>query len=142
MRARKLLVVGLAIVLALGTLAVAGCGGDDEEAKAALRAALETVATKVTGLQTAFTAGGTVADLKAAKDDLASDWQAVVTAAEQVKGADIEAAKKAWTDLDAAVSAVPDSATLIEAATQIMTPVQALMTIHGDLSELAGEPEE
>ncbi|MBN1320311.1 MAG: hypothetical protein JXA87_05640 [Thermoleophilia bacterium] len=142
MRARKLLVLGLVVILALGTLAVAGCGGDDEEAKAALRTALQTVETKVTGLQTAFTSGGTVADLKAAKDDLATDWQAVVTAAEKVKGTDVEAAKKAWTDLDTAVSGVPDSATLIEAATQIMTPVQSLMTIAGDLAELAGEAEE
>ena len=72
----------------------------------------------------------------------AADWQAVVTAAEKVKGADVEAAKKAWTDLDTAVSAVPDSATLIEAAAQIMTPVQSLMTVAGDLAELAGDAEE
>jgi len=141
-RARKLLVLGLMIIMALGTLTVAGCGGDDKEAKEALRAALATVETKVTGLQTAFTQGGTVPELKAAKDDIAADWQAVVTAAEKVKGADVEAAKKAWTDLDTAVSAVPDSATLIEAAAQIMTPVQSLMTVAGDLAELAGDAEE
>lgn len=142
MRARKLLLLGLVIVLALGTFVVAGCGGDDEEAKAALRTALDTVETKVEGLQTAFTQGGTVPELKAAKDDLAADWQTVVSAAEKVEGADVEAAKQAWTELDAAVDGLSDSATLIEAATVIMTPVQSLMTVAGDLAELAGETEE
>ena len=142
MRARKLLVLGLVAIMAVGALVVVGCGDDNDEAKEALRAALATVETTVAGLQTAFTQGGTVAELKAAKDDIATDWQAVVTAAEKVKGADVEAAKKAWTEVDTAISAIPDNATLIEAAAQIMTPVQSLMTIAGDLAESAGVTKE
>lgn len=141
MRVRKALVLGLALVLALTIVAMVGCGGSDEEAKEALRTALAKIETQVTDLTKTFTAGGTVADVKAAKDNLAPDWEAVVTAAKGVKGADVPAAEKAWTDVATAIDAVPDSATLIEAATSILAPVQALLTVAGELGELAGEAE-
>ncbi|NLV72007.1 MAG: hypothetical protein GXY46_05295 [Actinobacteria bacterium] len=138
MRGRKALILGLAIVLVLG-MAVVGCGGSDEEAKEALRTALDKINTQVAELTTTFTSGGTVADVKAAKDRLAPDWEAVVAAAEGVEGADVEAAKKAWTDAEMAIDAVPDSATLMEAAGSIMGPVQGLLTVAGDLGQLVAE---
>jgi len=137
-RGRKALILGLAIVLVLG-MAVVGCGGSDEEAKEALRTALDKINTQVAELTTTFTSGGTVADVKAAKDRLAPDWEAVVAAAEGVEGADVEAAKKAWTDAEMAIDAVPDSATLMEAAGSIMGPVQGLLTVAGDLGQLVAE---
>ena len=141
MRRKTVLLLGLAIVLAVTTFAVAACGGGDEEAKAALRTALEKIETEVSAMQTQFTAGGTVPELKAAKDQVAIDWQAVVDAAKEVEGADVAAAEKAWADVDAAITALPDTATLIEAATSIMGPIQALMAVEAELKMLAGEAE-
>jgi nitroreductase len=138
-KAKNALILGLAIVLVVSVMAVVGCGGSDKEAKEALRTALAKIETQVTDLTKTFTSGGTVADLKAAKDRIAPDWEAVVTAAEGVKGADVEAAKKAWTDAEAAIDAVPDSATLMEAAASIMAPVQNLLTAAGDLGALVEE---
>jgi hypothetical protein len=138
-RAKKALILGLAILLAVSVVAVAGCGGSDEEAKEALRTALAKIETQVTELTATFTSGGTVADLKAAKDKLAPDWQAVVSAAEGVEGADVAAAEKAWTDAETAIDAVPDDATLAEAATSIMAPVQALLAVASELGGLVEE---
>lgn len=142
MRSKKALVLGLAMVIVLSGLVVAGCGGSDEEAKEALRTALEKINTQVAELTTTFTAGGTVADVKAAKDRLATDWEAVVTAAEGVEGADVEAAKTAWTNVANAIDGLSDDVPLVEAAATIMGPVQALMGVVGELGELAGTGEE
>ena len=140
MRVSKALVLGLAIVLALTTLVAVGCGSGDEEAKAALGAALDKVETEVTAMQTAFTAGGTVPELKIAKDQVGTDWQAVVTAAEGVADADLVAkAKAAWTTVDEAINAIPDDATLLQAGPALIAPVTAMMTVAGDLRELVGE---
>jgi outer membrane murein-binding lipoprotein Lpp len=141
-RSKKALVLGLAMVIVLSGLVVAGCGGSDEEAKEALRTALEKINTQVAELTTTFTAGGTVADVKAAKDRLATDWEAVVTAAEGVEGADVEAAKTAWTNVANAIDGLSDDVPLVEAAATIMGPVQALMGVVGELGELAGTGEE
>jgi outer membrane murein-binding lipoprotein Lpp len=130
------------MVIVLSGLVVAGCGGSDEEAKEALRTALEKINTQVAELTTTFTAGGTVADVKAAKDRLATDWEAVVTAAEGVEGADVEAAKTAWTNVANAIDGLSDDVPLVEAAATIMGPVQALMGVVGELGELAGTGEE
>jgi hypothetical protein len=135
---RKALLLGLAIVLAVTALAVVACGGSNAAAKATLSAALDKIETEVTAMQTQFTAGGTVAQLKTAKDQIGVDWQAVMDAAKNVKGADVAAAQKAWTDVDTAITAVPDTATLVEAATTILAPIQALMKVEADLRVLAG----
>jgi hypothetical protein len=141
-RLRKALVLGLGLVLLISALAcvAAGCGGDDQEkAKADLRAALDKVETEMNQLQTTFTTGGTIAQLKAAKDQMGVDWKAVIDAAKKVKGTDTAAAEKAWTDVDTAVNAVPDDATVIQAATSILGPVQTLMKVEKDLRTVAGE---
>jgi hypothetical protein len=140
-RLSKTLVLGLAIVLALTTLVVVGCGGGDEEAKAALLAALDKVETEVNAMQTAFTAGGTVPELKAAKDQVGADWQAVVTAAEGVKGADVAKATAAWATVDEAITSIPDDATLLQAGPALIAPVTAMMTVASELRDLAGGAE-
>lgn len=142
MRARKLLVLGLAIVLALGTIAVVGCGGGDEEAKAELRAALDKIEQDVTDLTTKFTSGGTVADVKAAKDEYAGDWDAVIAAAKNVDGADVEAAEAAWVAVSDAIDAMPEDKPLMEAGMGVLGPVQQMMTVVAEMRELVGEAED
>ncbi len=139
MRGRKALLIGLAIVLALTVVGMAACGSDtSKEAKAALKVAVEKVNTDMAAMQTALMSGGTVADLKTFKDGAAPDWQAVVTAAKDVKGADAVAAEKAWTDLDAAITALPEDANLLSAYGQIQGQVTAIQAVLKTLGELAG----
>lgn len=139
MRDRKALLVGLAIVLALTVVGMAACGGGtSKEAKAAMTTALEKINTDIAGMTTALTSGGTVADLKAFKDGAAADWQAVVTAAKDVEGADAVAAEKAWTDLDTAITALPDDADLLTAYGQIQAPVTAIQAVIKALGDLVG----
>lgn len=126
-----LILVLMVFGVALGLVA---CGGADQ--KAALAAALDKVETAMAKFQT-MGADSTVADVKAARDQIAPLWAAVVAAAKNVKGADAGAAEKAWTDLDAAVNSIPANATIIQAATAIMGPVQALIAVEGNLRKLA-----
>jgi hypothetical protein len=138
-RGKKAFLVGLAIVLALTVVGMAACGGGtSKEAKAALKTAVEKINLDMNAMQTALMSGGTVADLKAFKDGAASDWQAVVTAAKNVEGADAVAAEKAWTDLDTAITALPDDADLLTAYGQIQAPVTAIQALLKSLGELVG----
>jgi hypothetical protein len=122
-RGKKALLVGLAIVLALTVVGMAACGGGtSKEAKAALKTAVEKINLDMNAMQTALMSGGTVADLKAFKDGAASDWQAVVTAAKNVEGAD----------------AVADDADLLTAYGQIQAPVTAIQALLKSLGELVG----
>jgi uncharacterized protein YhaN len=126
-RAKNALLLALVVVLALMTVAVAACGGD-EEAKAALRTALDKVDQDIKALTTQFTSGGTVADVKAAKAQFAGDWEAVIKAAEGVKGADVQAAKDAWTTASTAIDNMDESQPLMQEGLKIMSSVQALTT--------------
>lgn len=139
MRGKKALILGLAVVLMVSVLVVVGCGGSDKEAKEALRTALDKINTQVAELTKTFTSGGTVADVKAAKEKLAPDWQAVVAAAKNVKGADVAKAEKAWTDVATAIDGLPNDVPLMQAAASIMAPVQSLLTVVGELGELVAE---
>lgn len=135
MRAKNALIVGMVVVLAIMALVAVGCGGSDEEAKATLSAALTKVETSITEFQK-MDATSTVADIKAARDAVAADWAAVVTAAKGVKGADAAAAEKAWTDVDQAINSLADDAPILEAAGVIMAPVNALLKVEADLRAL------
>jgi hypothetical protein len=141
-RVRKLLVLGLAVILALGAVAVVGCGGGNEEAKAALGTALDKIEQDVTELTTKFTAGGTVADVKAAKDQYTGDWNAVVAAAKNVEGADVAAAEEAWAKVSDAIDAMPEDKPLMEAGMGVLTPVQDMMAVVTDMRKLVGDGEE
>ena len=137
-RARKVVLLGLAVALALSIVAVAGCGGGTTAAdKDALSKALDKVDTDITALTTQFTAGGTVTDLKAALAAVQPDWQAVIDAAKKVKGADVAAAEKVWTDVQTAVSGLADTTPLVQAAAAIMGPINALVQVKTDLRKLA-----
>ena len=137
-RARKVVLLGLAVVLALSIVAVVGCGGGTTAAdKDALSKALDKVDTDITALTTQFTAGGTVTDLKAALAAVQPDWQAVIDAAKKVKGADVAAAEKVWTDVQTAVSGLADTTPLVQAAAAIMGPINALVQVKTDLRKLA-----
>jgi len=139
MKLRYGLILCVAVLLTLG-LVVMGCGDDDAEAKAALSAALDKVEASMAKFQQ-MGADSTVADIKAARDEVAPIWQEVVTAAKEVKDADVAAAEKAWTDVDQAVSGLADDANIMAAAGAIMGPLQSLLTVEADLRGLV-TPEE
>lgn len=140
MRAKSTLVLGLILVLVMAFTVVA-CGDGDEEAKAALRTALDKVEADIAALTTQFTSGGTVADVKAAKEQFAVDWQAVITAAEGVEGADVQAAKDAWNTVSTAIDNMDESQPLMQEGLKIMSSVQVLTTEAAKLRELVGESE-
>ena len=68
----------------------------------------------------------TVADIKATRDALKTDVQSVIDNGKKIEGADTDSVQKAWTDLDASVTALPDTATLMDAAGVLMTQVSPL----------------
>ncbi len=140
MRGRKAVLLGLVVVLALAAVAVAGCGGggtSDADAKAAVQAGLAKIDTAIADLTAKGTSGAlTVAGIKATRDSLKSDVQSVIDNAKKIKGADVSAAEKAWTDLDSAVTALPDSATLMDAAGVLMTKVGPLTAALAQIKAL------
>jgi hypothetical protein len=140
-RARKAVLLGLVVVLALGVVAVAGCGGgtssSDAAAKATVVAGLAKINTAVADLTAKGTSGSlTVAGIKAARDSLKPDVQSVIDAAKNIKGADVSKIQQAWTDLDSAVTALPDSATLMDAAAVLLTKVAPLTSALAELQKL------
>lgn len=137
MKALRVLVLSGALLLSLAL--VVGACGSDEDAKAELSAALDKVDQAVTKFQD-MGLNSTVPEIKAARDQVGPVWEEVVAAAEKVDGVDIEAVKKAWTDLDQAVSAVPDDAGIMEAA-GVLAPVTNLLKVVADLRALV-TPEE
>jgi hypothetical protein len=137
MKRSRVLVLGVVLLLGLGLLL--GACGSDEDAKAELTAALDKVDQAVAKFQE-MGLSSTVPEIKAARDEVAPVWEEVVAAAEKVDGADVEAVQKAWDDLDAAVSAVPDDANIMEAA-GVLAPVTNLLNVIAQLRTLV-TPEE
>jgi hypothetical protein len=136
---RKLVLLGLVVVLALSALAVAGCGGGgtDATAVAAVQGNLTKINAAIADLTAKGTSGSlTVADIKAARDSLKPEVQSVIDNGKKIKGADVNAVQKAWTDLDSAVTALPATATLADAAGVLMmkvTPLTAALTAIANL---------
>ncbi len=56
-----------------------------------------------------------------------------------MKGADADAAQKAWTEVETAVQGLSDDTPLMQAAGTIMGPVQGLLSVVGELSKLVGD---
>lgn len=128
---RKAVLLGLIVVLAIAAVAVAGCGGGgtDADAAAAVQASLVKINAAIADMTAKGTAGTlTVADIKASRDSLKPEVQSVIDNGKKIEGADVDAVQKAWTDLDTAVTALPESATLMEAAGILMTKVTPLTT--------------
>jgi outer membrane murein-binding lipoprotein Lpp len=136
---RQALVLGVVVALFLALAVVAGCGSD-EQAKTDLGEALDKVEASIAKFQQ-MGEDTTVADIKAARDEVASLWQSVVAAAEKVKNADVTAAKNAWTEVDKAVSSLTDDLTISQVTGVIMTPVQGLIKVESDLRALVIEVE-
>lgn len=137
---RQVLVLGVVVALFLALVVVAGCGSDEQQAKTDLGEALDKVEASIAKLQQ-MGEDTTVADIKAARDEIASLWQSVITAAEKVKDADVTAAKNAWTEVDKAVNSLTDNVTISQVTGVIITPVQGLLKVESDLRALVIEVE-
>lgn len=135
MRLRSGLLLGVVVILALSMFVVVGCGGSEEEAKAELSAALDELETSIAGFQQ-MGADSTVDDIIAARDAVKEDWAAVVEAGKKVDEATTSEAEQAWAEADAAVDSIPKDASIVEAATIILPPVQAFLTEVKDLRAL------
>lgn len=126
--------VALALVATAGFLA-AGCGGSDKQAKADLSAALTEFETSVADLQK-LSATSTVADLKKGNAGLAVAYDKIVLAAKNVSGADVTEFATAWKALQDTVAAIPDDASIMTAALQVMPKVQPVVTAEAALKAL------
>jgi hypothetical protein len=139
--ARKAVLLILVVVLALAALALAACGGSasasDASAKAAVQADLGKINAAVADLTQKGTSGSlTVAGIKQARDSLRANVEDLIAQAKNIKGADVSKVQQAWQDLDAAVTALPDSATLMDAAAVLMTKVTPLTTAIAEIQAL------
>ncbi|MBC7294205.1 MAG: hypothetical protein H5T84_08940 [Thermoleophilia bacterium] len=133
MKKSNLVLLGFIVILIFGLVAAAvGCGSSDKEAKAAVLAALDKFEASVAKFQQ-LGPQSTVADIKKARDEMAPVWNEVVTAAKKLKDVDVNKLETAWKDVDAAVTAIPDDATLVQAAGMIMPKVQALLAAEQEL---------
>jgi hypothetical protein len=134
-RVRKAVLLGLVVVLALAAIGVAGCGGGGTS-NAAATAAVQASLTKINAAIADMTAKGTsgsltVAQIKSTRDSIKPEIQSVIDNGAKIKGVDTAALQKAWTDLDGAVTTLPDTATLVDAAGILITkvgPLQAALT--------------
>jgi hypothetical protein len=136
---KKLLLVGLAVVFVIGSVFMVACGGgNDAAAKKTMQDALTVVEADIAQLTAGFSSGqGTGADIKAAVAGVGPHWQAVVDACAGVKGADAVKAKQVYTDMQTAVTALPDTAGILEMAA-LLGPFQALQTFEQELRALVG----
>jgi len=124
-----------ALVATAGAL-TAGCGGSDQkQAKADLSAALTEFETSVADLQK-LGATSTVADLKKANDGLAPIYDKVIQAAGGVSGADVTPFETAWKALQDTIAAIPDDASIVTAAIQVVPKVQPVVTAEAALKAL------
>jgi hypothetical protein len=142
MKGRKLVLLGLAAVVAVGCLFVAACGGDGDEGgpdpKAAMQQALDVVEAHMSSLMGSVTSGAaTGADLKVAIEQYTPDYQAIVDACAGVEGADAAKAQQLWDDLEAAVLALPDDAGQMQMA-GLAGPGIALQNYVSQLRDLVG----
>jgi chromosome condensin MukBEF complex kleisin-like MukF subunit len=136
---KKLVLIGLAVIFALSSLFMVACGGgDDTAAKDAMKAALTKVNADIAGLTQQMMSGGTAADVKAAKGTIEPDWQAVVDACADLKGADAAKAQQLWDAVSAAIDGVAADADLTTLATAVVPAVNELKTYADELAELVG----
>jgi hypothetical protein len=134
---KKLLLIGLAVVVVLGSLFVAACGGNDE-GKVTMQNALSVVEADIAGLEASFGTGqATGAAVKGALTTVAPHWQAVVDACDAVKGADKAKAQALWTNLQTLVDGLPDDASLAQLAV-LLGPVTEIKTFITELRGIVG----
>jgi hypothetical protein len=136
--AKRILLVGLAVVCVLGSLVASACGGDDPQAKLQMQQALDKIDADIAGLTDLMITDGTAAEVKAVKTSMEPDWQAVVAATAGIKNADAAKAQQVWDDVAAAVDAVDEEADLNTLAGAVMGPVTALQAYVQELRALLG----
>lgn len=130
------------MILALGCLLVAACGGSGgKDSTATMKAALDVIETDISSLTTMMMSGGKTADVKAAKDEIAPHWQAVIDACAGVKGADAAKAQQLWDAVATAIDGVADNADLMTLAAAVMAPVTALQAYEQELRGIVGPSE-
>jgi hypothetical protein len=158
LKTRRSVLLGSVLALALGVLTPAllmvmalgttGCSLSEAKEKAALLAALTEFKAKSTPLglmvvstdqEATVTSDGTPVSvaIKEGLGALADEWQSVVEKAKKVEGADAERAEKIWSDLQTAVAGVPEGATAGEAGALIGVPLQNLMAMSSELTDIA-----
>ena len=138
MSGKKLMFVGLAIVVALSSLFMVACGGGGDDAKKAMETALVKIQGDIDGLTAQMMTGGTAADIKAGQAAIEPDWVAVVDAAKNLEGADAAKAQQVWDDVTAAIGTLADDADLATLAATVMGPFNALQAHIDELAELIG----
>ena len=141
MKAKTLAIVMLAALLVMVAALAAGCGGGATGAtgRAGLSAALSEFELSAGAVTQALAAGtdATVApDIKAAKADMKTKWQAVISAAKDMKWPDKDMAEEAWSNVENAIDSLPENAT-VEGANAALTPsMDALMAVEAELWNL------
>lgn len=136
-RSKSLFSLVLVVVLLVAVGLMGACGEDNSAAKAALGAALDKVDTAMAEFMQ-IGEDSTIGDMKAVKGEMSSIWAGVVTAAKDVKGADVEAAEEVWTELETAIDGLADDAPITEAAVLLPT-VTKLQNVVGDLRGLVNK---
>lgn len=78
----------------------------------------------------------TVADLKKANEGLVPIYDKVVQAARKVSGADVAEFETAWKALQDTVAAIPDDASIVTAAIQVVPKLDPVVTAEAALKAL------
>jgi outer membrane murein-binding lipoprotein Lpp len=125
------------VLVATASLLAAGCGSSEQkQAKLDLSSALTEFETAVSSLQK-MGATSTVADLKTANASLGPLYDNVIESALKVSGVDVTPFETAWKDLQDAVAAIPDDASIVTAAISVVPKIQPVVTAEGALKAFA-----
>jgi len=128
----------LAVVLVMSTAMASGCVASAAGVvdKVELTAALSEFELSAGVMTQALAAGAdaTVASqIKGAKADMKTKWQAVMSAAKELDRPDKDAAEKAWRNMEHAIDALADNATVATANAALMPGIDSLMAIEAGL---------
>jgi hypothetical protein len=137
-KARALAVLVVAALLVTGAAVVSGCGGSAAGVvdKVKLTAALSEFELSAGVMTQALAAGSdaTVASqIKGAMADMKTKWQAVMSAAKELDRPGKEEAEQAWTNVEHAIDALADNATVATANAALMPGLDSLMAVEAEL---------
>jgi hypothetical protein len=137
-KAKTLAGLVLAVVLVTSTAVASGCAGGAAGVfdKVKLTAALSEFELSAGVMTQALAAGSdaTVAsEIKGAKADMKTKWQAVMSAAHDLDWAGKDTADQAWTDMEHAIDSLADNATVATANAALMPGIDSLMAVETEL---------
>jgi hypothetical protein len=137
-KAKALAVLVVAALLVTSTAVASGCVGSAAEVvdKVKLTAALSEFELSAGVMTQALAAGSdaTVASqIKGAKAGMKTKWQAVMSAADDLDWSGKDAAEQAWTNVEHAIDALADNATVATANAALMPGLDSLMTVESEL---------